>query len=109
LSALSLISGDLITQVAVDCPGVAASAMAHSTAAAQVAVLRPTGPEPKQALPFDPSVSDAQLFLECGGLMPRNGTCYKCENCGGTRGSFYQGLGALESALGGAKSRPERV
>ena len=23
---------------------------------------------------------------ECGGLMTRNGSCYKCENCGGTSG-----------------------
>ncbi|HXA66162.1 MAG TPA: vitamin B12-dependent ribonucleotide reductase [Bryobacteraceae bacterium] len=49
-------------------------------------VLRPTEPEPQQALPFDPSVSDAPLCSECGGLMTRNGSCYKCENCGGTSG-----------------------
>jgi len=49
-------------------------------------VLRPTEPEPQQALPFNPSVSDAPLCSECGGLMTRNGSCYKCENCGGTSG-----------------------
>jgi len=49
-------------------------------------VLRPTEPQPQQALPFDPVVSDAPLCSECGGLMTRNGSCYKCENCGGTSG-----------------------
>ena len=48
--------------------------------------LRPTEPEPQQALPFEPSTSDAPLCSECGGLMTRNGSCYKCENCGGTSG-----------------------
>jgi ribonucleoside-diphosphate reductase alpha chain len=48
--------------------------------------LRPTEPEPQQALPFDTAVSDAPLCAECGGLMTRNGSCYKCENCGGTSG-----------------------
>jgi ribonucleoside-diphosphate reductase alpha chain len=49
-------------------------------------VLRPTEPEPQQALPFTPAVSDAPMCSECGGFMTRNGSCYKCENCGGTSG-----------------------
>jgi ribonucleoside-diphosphate reductase alpha chain len=49
-------------------------------------VLRPTEPQPQQSLPFTPVVSDAPLCSECGGLMTRNGSCYKCENCGGTSG-----------------------
>jgi len=49
-------------------------------------VLRPTEPQPQHSLPFDPVVSDAPLCSECGGLMTRNGSCYKCENCGGTSG-----------------------
>jgi ribonucleoside-diphosphate reductase alpha chain len=49
-------------------------------------VLRPTEPEPQQALPFAPAVSDAPMCSECGGFMTRNGSCYKCENCGGTSG-----------------------
>ncbi len=49
-------------------------------------VLRPTEPQPQQALQFDAVVSDAPLCSECGGLMTRNGSCYKCENCGGTSG-----------------------
>src|SRR5262249_19792023 len=48
--------------------------------------LRPTEPQPQQSLPFGPVVEDAPLCSECGGLMTRNGSCYKCENCGGTSG-----------------------
>jgi ribonucleoside-diphosphate reductase alpha chain len=56
------------------------------TEAGNANVLRPTEPEPQQALPFDTAISDAPLCSECGGLMTRNGSCYKCENCGGTSG-----------------------
>ncbi|HEV2200475.1 MAG TPA: vitamin B12-dependent ribonucleotide reductase [Bryobacteraceae bacterium] len=45
-----------------------------------------TEPEPQQKLPFSPAISDAPTCSECGGLMTRNGSCYKCENCGGTSG-----------------------
>ena len=31
-------------------------------------------------------VGDAPLCSSCGALMSRNGTCYKCFNCGGTSG-----------------------
>ena len=49
--------------------------------------LRPTEPEPQQSLPFDPGLSaDAPACSECGGIMTRNGSCYKCENCGSTSG-----------------------
>ena len=48
--------------------------------------LRPTEPEPQQALPFDASTGDAPLCSECGSIMTRNGSCYKCANCGGTSG-----------------------
>jgi len=48
--------------------------------------LKPTEPEPQQLLPFDPVVADAPVCTECGGLMTRSGSCYKCENCGGTSG-----------------------
>jgi ribonucleoside-diphosphate reductase alpha chain len=50
--------------------------------------LRPTETEPQQRLPFAPAVGmdDAPACAECGGLMTRNGSCYKCENCGGTSG-----------------------
>ena len=48
--------------------------------------LRVTEPDPQQALPFPAAVTDAPTCAECGGLMTRNGSCYKCENCGGTSG-----------------------
>ena len=40
----------------------------------------------QQALQFEPQNADAPLCSECGGMMTRNGSCYKCENCGGTSG-----------------------
>jgi ribonucleoside-diphosphate reductase alpha chain len=48
--------------------------------------LQVTEPNPQQALPFLPVSGDAPTCSECGGLMTRNGSCYKCENCGGTSG-----------------------
>jgi ribonucleoside-diphosphate reductase alpha chain len=49
--------------------------------------LRPTEDNKQEALPFQAAVaSDAPLCAECGGMMTRNGSCYKCENCGGTSG-----------------------
>jgi len=45
-----------------------------------------TEPEPQQRLPFPAVAADAPTCSECGGLMTRNGSCYKCENCGGTSG-----------------------
>jgi ribonucleoside-diphosphate reductase alpha chain len=51
--------------------------------------LRATEEEPQQNLFTEKSlgfVADAPLCSECGGLMTRNGSCYKCENCGGTSG-----------------------
>jgi len=50
--------------------------------------LRPTEPESQQQLQFAPAegMADAPSCSECGGIMTRNGSCYKCENCGGTSG-----------------------
>jgi ribonucleoside-diphosphate reductase alpha chain len=51
------------------------------------ATLRPTEPtSPQQELPFAPMTADAPLCAECGSIMTRNGSCYKCGNCGGTSG-----------------------
>jgi ribonucleoside-diphosphate reductase alpha chain len=59
----------------------------EATEAGESSKLRPTEPDPQTALPFDASVvSDAPLCSECGSFMTRNGSCYKCENCGGTSG-----------------------
>ena len=54
--------------------------------AGETSKLRPTEPTPQQSLNFGPVTEDAPLCSECGGLMTRNGSCYKCENCGGTSG-----------------------
>jgi ribonucleoside-diphosphate reductase alpha chain len=50
--------------------------------------LRPTEADPQQTLPFSPAptLEDAPLCAECGSIMTRNGSCYKCGNCGGTSG-----------------------
>jgi len=48
--------------------------------------LRATEPDPQQQLPFSAAVTDAPLCSECGSIMTRNGSCYKCGNCGGTSG-----------------------
>jgi ribonucleoside-diphosphate reductase alpha chain len=59
----------------------------ESVEAGDMPKLRPTEPEPQQALPFDANlISDAPLCSECGSIMTRNGSCYKCGNCGGTSG-----------------------
>jgi len=43
-------------------------------------LVEPAGPRPHAAIDDAPSCST------CGMLMTRNGSCYKCENCGGTSG-----------------------
>jgi ribonucleoside-diphosphate reductase alpha chain len=56
------------------------------TEAGETTTLRPTEADPQQELPFAPQVADAPLCAECGSMMTRNGSCYKCGNCGGTSG-----------------------
>jgi ribonucleoside-diphosphate reductase alpha chain len=56
------------------------------TEAGETSTLRPTEPNPQQELPFAPMTADAPLCAECGSIMTRNGSCYKCGNCGGTSG-----------------------
>ncbi len=56
------------------------------TEAGETPVLRPTETDPQQELPFSPVTADAPLCSECGSIMTRNGSCYKCGNCGGTSG-----------------------
>jgi len=53
-----------------------------------VADLPPTEPEPQQKLEFAAvsTVEDAPTCSVCGSIMTRNGTCYKCGNCGATSG-----------------------
>ena len=67
--------------------GVRFLGITEASEAGDVPKLRPTEPEPQQALPFLSNVaSDAPLCSECGSIMTRNGSCYKCGNCGGTSG-----------------------
>jgi len=58
------------------------------TEAGDTLTLRPTEADPQQQLPFAAAaaVADAPLCAECGSIMTRNGSCYKCGNCGGTSG-----------------------
>jgi len=56
------------------------------TEAGETPTLRPTEPSPQQELPFAAITADAPLCAECGSIMTRNGSCYKCGNCGGTSG-----------------------
>jgi ribonucleoside-diphosphate reductase alpha chain len=56
------------------------------TEAGETTNLRATEADPQQELPFAPVVADAPLCAECGSIMTRNGSCYKCGNCGGTSG-----------------------
>jgi len=54
--------------------------------AGESAALRPTEVSSQETLPFPAVATDAPMCAECGGMMTRNGSCYKCENCGGTSG-----------------------
>jgi ribonucleoside-diphosphate reductase alpha chain len=56
------------------------------TEAGETTVLRPTEVEAQEKLPFAAVAADAPLCAECGSIMTRNGSCYKCGNCGGTSG-----------------------
>jgi ribonucleoside-diphosphate reductase alpha chain len=56
------------------------------TEVGETGALRPTETSPQQELPFAPMTADAPLCAECGSIMTRNGSCYKCGNCGGTSG-----------------------
>jgi ribonucleoside-diphosphate reductase alpha chain len=57
------------------------------TEAGETPTLRPTEADPQQELPFQNiAATDAPFCAECGSIMTRNGSCYKCGNCGGTSG-----------------------
>jgi ribonucleoside-diphosphate reductase alpha chain len=57
-----------------------------TTEAGETPNMRPTEADPQQQLPFSTAMADAPLCAECGSIMTRNGSCYKCGNCGGTSG-----------------------
>jgi len=50
------------------------------------AQLERTEPDPQQKLQFSVAVEDAPTCATCGSVMTRNGSCYKCCNCGSTSG-----------------------
>ncbi|HOL70421.1 MAG TPA: vitamin B12-dependent ribonucleotide reductase [Bryobacteraceae bacterium] len=56
------------------------------TEAGETTKLTPTEPDPQPSLPFAPVAEDAPACSECGSIMTRNGSCFKCANCGGTSG-----------------------
>lgn len=60
------------------------------TEAGDAIKLRKTEEDPQQSLfsekPSSASAGEAVVCSECGSLMVPNGSCYKCENCGGTSG-----------------------
>lgn len=74
-----------------------ANGTTNGESAAPVALPPQVAPAIKSVTPVatgDPAASprphaaidDAPTCSECGMLMTRNGSCYKCENCGGTSG-----------------------
>jgi ribonucleoside-diphosphate reductase alpha chain len=54
--------------------------VAPAIKAVSPALVEAVGPRPHAAIDDSPTCST------CGMLMTRNGSCYKCENCGGTSG-----------------------
>jgi ribonucleoside-diphosphate reductase alpha chain len=54
----------------------------------EATLLKPTEVEPQQALQFmvSDNTSDSPACSVCGSIMTRNGSCYKCHNCGSTSG-----------------------
>lgn len=54
-------------------------------------LARPTAPRSETGLPHETSLpfnpqSDAPACHDCGAIMVRNGSCYKCLNCGASNG-----------------------
>jgi ribonucleoside-diphosphate reductase alpha chain len=53
---------------------------------------------------FDPQ-ADAPSCPDCGSLMVRNGSCYKCFNCGATSGCSCRLRGTARGGDGGDRAR----
>ena len=65
----------------------AASAEALTTETLFTGVTAPASHRaPEQHMPRLATVADAPSCADCGSIMTRNGSCYKCENCGSTSG-----------------------
>ncbi len=73
---------------------VATNGAANGEAAAPLAIPPQAAAAVKSVTPVESvasprphaAIDDAPTCSECGMLMTRNGSCYKCENCGGTSG-----------------------
>jgi len=59
--------------------------LAERPESAPVATGVVAAPPVRHPLAFSPQ-ADAPSCPECGSLMVRNGSCYKCLNCGATSG-----------------------
>lgn len=75
------ISRDYVVQTtdSLEAPAPAKTAFAAPAVASSASIVEEK-PRPRAAIDDAPSCS------ECGMLMTPNGSCYKCENCGGTSG-----------------------
>jgi ribonucleoside-diphosphate reductase alpha chain len=62
--------------------------LAEVSEAGETTILKPTEPEPQQTLAFMAvdNTTDSPSCSVCGSIMTRNGSCYKCHNCGSTSG-----------------------
>jgi ribonucleoside-diphosphate reductase alpha chain len=58
----------------------------QKTEGAEPEQARNTGPEPLNDLKSMYALDDAPTCAGCGSIMVRNGSCYKCMNCGETSG-----------------------
>ncbi|MGH9790920.1 MAG: vitamin B12-dependent ribonucleotide reductase, partial [Candidatus Acidiferrales bacterium] len=69
-------------------PPVNSSAVAPTLTTGQPPIVVARRPDSKTVESPRPhaAIDDAPTCSECGMLMTRNGSCYKCENCGGTSG-----------------------
>ena len=66
-------------------PAFSAGPAAGSTMTAAPSVTGALGETLEQPRPIA-AIDDSPSCSECGSLMTRNGSCYKCENCGSTSG-----------------------
>ncbi len=62
------------------------SAVAPTLTTGQPPVVVVRKSDPAESPRPHAAIDDAPTCSECGMLMTRNGSCYKCENCGGTSG-----------------------
>jgi ribonucleoside-diphosphate reductase alpha chain len=57
-----------------------------ATEETEISSVNATETDRNQSSLFGTGTTDAPLCVECGSIMSRNGSCYKCGNCGDTSG-----------------------